>query len=189
MRKILKATIIVFIVLSAMPAWGKMKCTPIYIFGTATSFTDSIVYITDIQILDSAWLDDKYDFMVKRNEYSNQLRNYFTDKGQSARTCHVEFATTEKKILKKYARLRKNLKGTKKHPKHNIIREVDEEEFTFYSVKPDEYYTEETNVSKKAQKRIEKSKDKKSRGNLKDSGRKGTKEDSPDIPPSMPPRH
>ena len=190
MRIILKAIIIVFITFSAIPTWGKMKCTPIYIFGSAISFTDSLVYITDIQILDSAWLDDKNDFLLKRHEYSNQLRSYFTQHGISSRTCHVEFSTSEKKIVKKYERLRKKLNGTKKHPKHYDLREVDEEEFSFSIVQPDVIYDEDTNasISKKAKKRAEKSKDKKSRGSLKNNGRNG-KNDGADETPAMPPRH
>ena len=69
MRKILKAIIIVCIIFSAIPTWGKIKCTPIYIFGSAISFTDSLVYITDIQILDSAWVDDKTDFLLKVHNF------------------------------------------------------------------------------------------------------------------------
>ncbi len=191
MRKILKAIIIVCIIFSAIPTWGKIKCTPIYIFGSAISFTDSLVYITDIQILDSAWVDDKTDFLLKRHEYSNQLRSYFTQQGISSRTCHVEFATNEKKILKKYARLRKKLNGTKKHPKHYDLREIDEEEFTFSIIQPDVIYDDGTSasISKKDKKRLEKSKDKKSRGSLKNNGRRGNNEGEEDTPPAMPPRH
>ena len=189
MNKLLKAAIIACITLASMPTSGKTKCTPIYIFGTSASFIDSLVYITDIQILDDAWIDDKSNFLLKRNEYSNQLRNYFTQQGQPSRTCLIEYATKEKKILKKYARLRKKLKGTKKHPKNYDIREVDEEEFKFSAVLPDAADSEDMTVSKKDKKRAEKSKAKKSRGGFKDNGRPSTSPDADDAPPSMPRRH
>ena len=191
MKKRLTTLLMMCMILATLPACGKIRCTPLYIFGTATSFNDSLVYITDIQIIDSAWIDDKNGFLLKRNEYSNQLRNHFTRQGQSSRTCQVTFATNEKDILKKYANLRKKLAGTKKHPTHADIREIDEEEFTFSSVRPDVFYEEEvsTSVSKKAQKRAEKSKNKKSRGNLTDSVRPDANNGQENTPPAMPPRH
>lgn len=44
---------------------SKNKCVPkVYVFGLAASFNDSIVYLTNIQELDSAWIDDKNDFWL-----------------------------------------------------------------------------------------------------------------------------
>ncbi len=189
MRKELKATIILCMLLAAVPVWSKMKCTPLYIFGTATSFNDSLVYITGIQILDSAWIEDKNDFLVKRYEYSNQLRNHFTQQGKPTRTCFVTFATKEKDILKKYSRLRKKLNGTKKHPTHYEFREMDEDEFQFYIAQPDVINEETVSMSKKDKKRAGKLKDKKTRGNIKKNINPNTDDKTGNTPPAMPPRH
>ena len=174
--------------LFGVEAEGKIRCTPIYIFGTAASFNDSIVYFTDIQILDSAWIDEKNDFLLNRGEYSTQLREHFNNTGQSGRTCIVSFALTEKDILKKYEKMRSMYTGTKKRPKRLDIRQLDDEEFKFSPVAPTGYEDKEIAQGKKSRKHVEKSKKKKDEGKLHESMRpaNGTGDDTP---PPMPPRH
>ena len=46
----------------SMQAKDEMK--RIYIFGFASSFNDSIVCFTDVQAVDSAWLNSKNHFLV-----------------------------------------------------------------------------------------------------------------------------
>ena len=58
----------------SMQAKDEMK--RIYIFGFASSFNDSIVCFTDVQAVDSAWLNSKNHFLVSREYYSYQLRDY-----------------------------------------------------------------------------------------------------------------
>lgn len=48
----------------SMQAKDEMK--RIYIFGFASSFNDSIVCFTDVQAVDSAWLNSKNHFLVNR---------------------------------------------------------------------------------------------------------------------------
>lgn len=189
MRQKIIAFFLFSLALCSMHVQGKDRCTPIYIFGTSASFIDSVVYITEIQIIDSAWVEDKTDFLVKRANYTYQLNNYFARKGMPTRTCFVTFATSEKDILKKMAKLRKKLNGTKKHPKHFDIRLIDEEEFKFHA-EPSDYiynYEEGVVIDEKAAKRAEKSKKKKKTGKL-ESTRKGMDDDN-DLPPTVPPRH
>ena len=52
----------------------------VYAFGIAASFTDTVVYFTDIQILDSAKVS-KEGFLTHRDLYSYQLKNYVEDNG------------------------------------------------------------------------------------------------------------
>ena len=166
---------------------GKMRCTPIYIFGASASFNDSIVYFTDIQIVDSAWVDEKTEFLINRGEYSGQLRNHFNATGHPNRTCIVSYALKEKDILKKYAKMRKQFKGTAKKPTRYEIRELDEDEFKFISITPANIDDEVAEVNKKATKRAEKSKEKKSKGKLQSPGKPADTDSS--MPPTMPPRH
>lgn len=46
---------------------------PVYAFGISASFTDTVVYFTDIQILDSAKVS-KEGFLAHRELYSYQLK-------------------------------------------------------------------------------------------------------------------
>ena len=47
----------------------------VYMFGFAASFNDSTVYFTNVQTVDSAWMDTKTKFLLGRDNYSYQLRN------------------------------------------------------------------------------------------------------------------
>ena len=105
MRKLHLAALLLFLTLVTLPVSGKVKCTPIYIFGVAASFNDSIIYITDIQIIDSAWIDSKTGFLERRSEYTNQFRSHLIGRGHANRTCMVTFADNEKDIKKKYEKL------------------------------------------------------------------------------------
>jgi len=174
-------------VLLSLPVAGKMRCTTVYMFGASASFSDSIVYFTDIQVVDSVWLDEKTDFLVSRWDYSNQLRSHFTQTGHPNRTCIVCYSTEEKDIRKKYAKMRKKFSGTTKKPTRYDIRQLDEEEFTFAAVRPsvideeslEAYNEQQAREAMKPQK--QQKPPKKSRGHRPESS-----DDA--LPPSMPPR-
>ena len=57
--------------------FGINKLTPTYMFGVVTSFNDSVVYFTEIQRLDSTWINTKNNFLYSREYYSFQLRGRF----------------------------------------------------------------------------------------------------------------
>lgn len=163
-------------------ATAKPRCQPIYIFGVSASFNDSIVYITNIQMLDSAWVDDKTGFLLMRNEYSNQMRSHFTAKGQLNRTCIVCFADNEKKILKKYAKMKKRYLSDKKKKRNFDYRELDEDEFKFVSVAPTTFQ-EEVVMDKKAKKKADKARKKMEKGKLKADKTTTGEEATPSLPP------
>lgn len=188
MKSKITAFVIALLMLQAIPAMGKTRCTPIYLFGASASFNDSIVYFTDIQIIDSAWVDDNGLKLMGRADYSNQLRNYLNGRGETNRTCLVSFATKEKDILKKMQKMKKQFTGTKKHPKKFDIREIDEDEFRFLGVTPEGMLVDSDAIDKKASRRIEKSKEKKSKGMLKGSHASEGPAGTSDAPPTIPPR-
>lgn len=163
-------------------ASAKPRCQPIYIFGVSASFNDSIVYITDIQLLDSAWVDDKTGFLLMRNEYSDQMRSHFTAKGQLNRTCIVCFAEKEKDILKEYAKMKKRYMGDKKKRRNYDYRELDEEEFKFQCVAPTTF-NEAPVMDKKAQKKADKARKKMKKGKVKAEKDAPASEATPALPP------
>lgn len=190
MKSKLAALVILLLIMQALPAMGKVRCTPVYIFGVSASFNDSIVYFTDIQILDSAWVDDNGIILVNRPEYSAQLRDYLNGRGEPNRTNLVAFALKEKDIQKKYNKMKKQFNGSKKNKKPFEIREIDDDEFLFDIVKPDaSLIVIDTSIDQKAARRAEKSKQKKEKGKLKDDQPQTGASGSSDAPPTMPPRH
>ena len=72
--RILLAVTLVFTLCSAF-SMKKEKEKQVYAFGVAASFNDTIVYYTEIQMLDSVVLD-KRGFLPQRELYSYQLKNY-----------------------------------------------------------------------------------------------------------------
>lgn len=68
--KILCSLLLVLTVCSAFSLKGSKS---VYIVGVSASFTDSLVYFTEIQLLDSVSLD-KNKMLPERSQYSYQLK-------------------------------------------------------------------------------------------------------------------
>ena len=120
-------------------ASAKLKCVPkLYAFGFAASFNDSTVYFTDIQEIDSAWINDKNDFLVSRDNYSYLLKNYFTSLGLEHRTCVISFALKRKDIEKKYQKMKNKYVKAGNYD----IKSVSTNDFHFTAIKPDNYEIE-----------------------------------------------
>jgi hypothetical protein len=131
---------------------AKSKQTKIYAFGFAASFNDSTVYLTDIQPIDSAWLEEKTNFLVSRDNYSYQLRDYLANQGQEHRTCLVSYALKRKKTEKKYLALRKKYAA-----KGNFdIKYISLADFQFKAVAPMEISDQEAEKIKAEKKKRKK---------------------------------
>ena len=60
--KFLKLTLLAVIMTALLPTQANAKSIVLpkaYIFGFVANFTDSIIYVTDIQEVDSVWFDKK----------------------------------------------------------------------------------------------------------------------------------
>ena len=96
------------------------------------SFNDSIVYYTDIQVLDSVELD-KNGFLPKRDLYTYQLKNYLEyNLKKPDYTCMIYFSENRKKLEKEAVKV----KGKYKKSKNMVLQVVKPEAFTF--AKPQE---------------------------------------------------
>ena len=95
----MKAKYILLVAIAALLATTmtakKQSVQKIYIYGMAATFTDTIVYFTPIQEVDSAWVDAKTTFLQGRENYSYQLREYLTSQQMPHRTCIVVFNKLE----------------------------------------------------------------------------------------------
>ncbi|MBP5799738.1 MAG: hypothetical protein J6W43_07495 [Prevotella sp.] len=126
--------IIIMLTLTGVKASAKGTVSPQgYMFGFVANFSDSVVYITDIQTVDSVWYDSKTKFLLGRSNYSNQLRNYFSEKlNMPYRTCIVVFALNRKDIEKKYLKMKKLY--TVKNAGRYDVKNLTESEFRFKPV-------------------------------------------------------
>lgn len=129
--KILFAIALVFTVCSAF-SLKKDYSKPVYAFGISASFTDSVVYFTDIQILDSAKVS-KEGFLAHRELYSYQLKNYLEDNQlQQNSTCMIYFSENRKKLEKEATKILNKYKRNKRI----TVSKIESEKFHF--TKPEE---------------------------------------------------
>ena len=139
--RLLKLTLLVLVMTAMLPAQTQAKpviAPKAYMFGFVANFTDSVIYMTDIQTVDSVLYDSKSKMLVGRNNYSYQLREYFTNLDMPHRTCIAIFALTRKEAEKKYLKMKKQY--TVKYAGHYEVRTLNENEFHF---KPVNVTTEE----------------------------------------------
>lgn len=112
-----------------------------YIFGFSASFTDSTVYFTPIQFIDSVALEKKTKFLPHCPEYSYQLKEYLESKqNEKNRVCATYSDEKKAKIeklyvqMKKYYQTQKNLKviflSAEDFKFSKVEDEVEEEEVT-----------------------------------------------------------
>ena len=155
-KKLFMSFLAVFCLFSVYcDAQNKFVQQKIYAFGFAASFNDSVVYITDIQELDSAWVENKTGFLVGRNNYSLQLKEYLAEKRfEPNRTCIISYATKRKDIEKKYLKLKS------KYTKNNdfSFQMLTSADFKFLSIAPLEVTEQEATKPEKKKKEKKKKK-------------------------------
>lgn len=98
--KFVKIVASLFIVLAVCTASTMENKKGMYMVGVSASFTDSLIYFTDIQFLDSVELD-KDELLPMRGQYSDQLDSYLEQvKGMENRTCFIYFDEKKDKVEK-----------------------------------------------------------------------------------------
>ncbi|MCR4957079.1 MAG: hypothetical protein K6B13_00510 [Prevotella sp.] len=139
MRNYILTVILMLMVGVGTASARKQQVEKMYMFGMAAAFTDTIVHFTNIQTVDSAWIESKNNFLQGRDSYSYQLREYLRDKKQSPnRTCIVFYSTKRDKLEKKYQKMQR-LYGKDKHgEEHFDVRYITDDEFKFQTVKYEE---------------------------------------------------
>ena len=119
-------------VVGMVNAQKKPEMKSIYMFGFAASFSDSVSCQTQVQRMDSAWLDN-HGFLIDRSLYSLQLQSYVEQmEGVKNPVCTIFFNKKERRIRKLWQKLKKRYDA-----EQNLIhRDVPVEKFSF---KPEEY--------------------------------------------------
>ncbi len=109
--KIFKYILLALLLAGALPQEmeaKRIKVPKIFMFGFSASFQDSIIYMTDVQEVEGAWYETKSKFLLGRQHYSYQLKDFLANtRQQPNRVCVVMFALTRKEAEKKFIKLRK----------------------------------------------------------------------------------
>lgn len=110
---------ILFILCLVMPSFsfakgGKKKeskkkiQTEVYVWGVSLSFSDSIVYFTEIQRVEGAIIEDK--LLPNRHLYAYELKDYMSyEEGKPGRTSFIYFSDKRSKLEKKEQKVKKKL--------------------------------------------------------------------------------
>lgn len=123
------------------------KCEPdMYMFGYAYSFNDSTLYLTAVQKVHDVWVRPRNGFIIERETYSKQLQTYFDKDGVRNMTCGISFSKKEKKIHKKFAKLKARFNNKFKNIR---IVNLSEADFVFTSFVPLQIDTKEHQSKKK----------------------------------------
>lgn len=139
------------IMLISLSVQAKNEMKRIYIYGFASSFNDSTVYFTDVQELDSAWLTSKNHFLISRDNYSNQLRDYLSSIGEEHRTCMVGYSTNFKKAENEWSKLyarytqkqkKKNKQKQKSETPPYQVKNINRADFSFKAISAQDEYDE-----------------------------------------------
>ena len=120
--------------MSVQTSAKKVQVPKMYIFGFAASFNDTIVHFTNVQEIDSAWIETKGNFLQGRNLYSLELRNHLKYKGIENRTCIVVANKKRSKLEKQYLKMRKLYTQSKDGKQHYDIRYIDNQDFQFRTI-------------------------------------------------------
>lgn len=111
--KILASLFVVLMVCTASTLEDKKK--GMYIVGVSASFTDSLIYFTDVQFVDSVTLNSE-KLLSNRSQYSEQLEDYLKMReGGKNRTCFIYYnkkkAALEKMVKKMKEKYQKDGKS------------------------------------------------------------------------------
>ena len=104
--KIFTSLFLVLMICSAATKKDKKNDMGMYMVGVSASFTDSLIYFTDIQYVDSVLLD-KDKLLPLRTQYSEQLDDYLENNlGLKERTCFIYFDKTKAKVEKEIKKMK-----------------------------------------------------------------------------------
>ena len=95
---------------SASYAKGKDEVKTVYLFGASFSFTDSVVYFTEIMPVEGAKLDEKTKFLLHRQYYAYELKDYMNfQENMPGRVSAIYFSDNLSKLKKQEAKMKKRL--------------------------------------------------------------------------------
>lgn len=103
-----------------------------YIFGVGISMTDSTAFFTDIQTVDSLYLN-KEGFVDHESEYSLQLKLYLSNRlNMHDKTCAVFYDSDAKDLQKEYDKVTSKLKSSG----YKDFVTIGKDDFTFTLYRP-----------------------------------------------------
>ena len=125
----------------------RVKVKQMYMIGVAVSHLDSVLFLSDLQMVDSLTIEKKTKFLMDRQLYSFQFQRYLEQTYECAPYVPaVFFSPKRKKMERRYLSMHKRYS----QDMHYRVILVDQSQFRF---KPEQYIEQELpSVTKKKKK-------------------------------------
>lgn len=99
----------------------------VYMYGVSIDFNDSVVYMTDVQHLDSIIIN-KDASIQNYAYYSMQMKVYLEGTlGETNQTCAVIYSDDKKKLEKRYLKMRKKYQADRSR----LLKQIGTDAFRF----------------------------------------------------------
>lgn len=93
---------------AALQVSARDRQQSIYMFAYGTSFNDSTIYLSTVEVVKNATLDQKTNFLNNRLSYSNAFKQFLDVKYSGIHTTAVFFNVKREKLEKMYLKIRRN---------------------------------------------------------------------------------
>ena len=82
----------------------------VYVLGVSISFSDSVAYFTEVQLVEGVELEKGTKFLPDRQHYAHELQDFMAvQEGQPGRTSIILFSKKEKSLQKKELKVKNRL--------------------------------------------------------------------------------
>lgn len=93
---------------AALQVSARDRQQSIYMFAYGTSFNDSTIYLSTVEVVKNATLEQKTNFLNNRLSYSNSFKQFLDVKYGGIHTTAVFFNVKREKLEKMYLKIRRN---------------------------------------------------------------------------------
>lgn len=98
---------------AALQVSARDRQQSIYMFAYGTSFNDSTIYLSTVEVVKNATLEQKTNFLNNRLSYSNTFKQFLDVKYSGIHTTAVFFNVKREKLEKMYLKIRRNTQKSK----------------------------------------------------------------------------
>ena len=98
---------------AALQVSARDRQQSIYMFAYGTSFNDSTIYLSTVEVVKNATLEQKTNFLNNRLSYSNAFKQFLDVKYSGIHTTAVFFNVKRENLEKMYLKIRRNTQKSK----------------------------------------------------------------------------
>lgn len=98
---------------AALQVSARDRQQSIYMFAYGTSFNDSTIYLSTVEVVKNVTLEQKTNFLNNRLSYSNAFKQFLDVKYSGIHTTAVFFNVKREKLEKMYLKIRRNTQKSK----------------------------------------------------------------------------